>query len=124
MPPFGCILVCCMLLIMGARIANRRKQLDIKQNSLAEMIDISNNYMSGIECGKENPSLEVFIKLCNALQVTPDYLLLGNMHSNNIPQNIYDGLRLCSEADVQLLSDFLQLLIQRNVKPWNDNNFV
>ena len=110
--------------IMGARIANRRKQLDIKQNSLAEMIDISNNYMSGIECGKENPSLEVFIKLCNALQVTPDYLLLGNMHSNNIPQNIYDGLRLCSEADVQLLSDFLQLLIQRNVKQWNDSNFV
>ena len=110
--------------IMGARIANRRKQLDIKQNNLAEMIDISNNYMSGIECGKENPSLEVFIKLCNALQVTPDYLLLGNMHSNNIPQNIYDGLRLCSDADVQLLSDFLQLLIQRNEKAWNDKNFV
>ena len=110
--------------IMGIRIANRRKQLNMKQNVLAEMIDISNNYLSGIECGKENPSLEVFIKLCNALQVTPDYLLLGSMHSNNIPQNIAEGLRLCTEDDIQLFSDLLQLLIQRSGKHWNENNYV
>lgn len=114
----------CDYSIMGMRIANCRKQLNMKQNVLAEMIDISNNYLSGIEGGKENPSLEVFIKLCNALQVTPDYLLLGSMHSNNIRQNIYDGLRLCSEEDVQLLSDFLQLLIQRSGYQWNDKNYV
>lgn len=110
--------------IMGMRIANRRKQLNIKQNVLAEMIGISNNYLSGIEGGKENPSLEVFIKLCNALQVTPDYLLMGSMHSNNIHQNIYDGLRLCSEEDVKLVSDFLQLLIQRGSNQWNNKNYV
>ena len=110
--------------IMGARIANRRKQLDIKQNALAEQIGISNNYLSGIERGKENPSLEVIVRLCNALQVTPDYLLLGSMHSNNIPQNISEGLRLCSKEDIELLSDFLQLLIRRSSKRWNNENFV
>lgn len=110
--------------VMGTRIANRRKQLDIKQNVLAEMVEISNNYLSGIECGKENPSLEVFIKLCNALQVTPDYLLLGNMHSNNVPQNIADGLRLCSKEDVELLSKIVQFLIQRSSNHWNDKNYT
>jgi len=110
--------------VMGMRIANRRKQLDMKQNVLAEKVRISNNYLSGIECGKENPSLEVFIRLCNELQVTPDYLLLGNMHSNNVPQNITDGLRMCSKEDVELLSKIVQHLVDRNCKNWNDKNYT
>ena len=43
--------------VMGVRIANRRKQMGMKQNVLAEKIEISNNYLSGIERGKEKPSL-------------------------------------------------------------------
>ncbi len=110
--------------VLGMRIANRRKQMGIKQNVLAEQLDISNNYLSGIERGKENPSLEIIIKICNALQVTPDYLLLGNMHSNNIPQNITEGLRLCSNEDIELIMGILQILIQRRGKKWNSDNYV
>lgn len=110
--------------LMGMRIASRRKQLNMKQSALAEAIDISNNYLSGIECGKENPSLEVFIKLCNALQVTPDFLLLGSMRSNNIPQNLYDALRLCSQEDIEIISKILQIYVEKSGKQWNDENFV
>lgn len=67
--------------------------MGFKQNMLAERLDLSNNYLSSIERGKEKPSLEVIVNICNALQVTPDYLLMGNMYSNNVPQNIADGLR-------------------------------
>ena len=84
---------------IGQRIARRRIQIGLKQLELADRLDISNNYLSSIERGKENPSLEVIVSLCNELRVTPDYLLMGNMYSNNIPQNIVDGLRICSEAD-------------------------
>ena len=109
---------------LGSRIAKRRKALGIRQNALAAEIDISNNYLSGIECGKENPSLEVLAKLCNALEVTPDYLLMGNMHSSNIPQNIVEGLRLCSAEDIELVSGIIRLMVERRNEKWNFDNFI
>lgn len=109
---------------IGQRIAKRRTQMGLKQNVLAERIDISNNYLSGIERGKEKPSLEIIVKICNALQVTPDYLLMGNMHSNNIPQNIVDGLRLCSSDDLSLLSVIMGHMVERQGIKWNNDNFA
>ena len=109
---------------MGQRIAKRRKQLAIMQNVLAENIGISNNHLSSIECGKATPSLDLVVKICNALEVTPDYLLMGTMHSTNVPQNIYDGLRLCSQQDIDLISVIVQHMVSRRSQTWNENNFV
>ena len=61
---------------MGNRIKLRRKELKIKQNELAELLDISNNHMSSIETGKQKPSMDTFIKICEKLQVTPDFFYL------------------------------------------------
>ena len=87
---------------MGNRIKIRRKELRIKQAELAERLNISNNHMSSIENGRQKPSLDIFIQICNLLNVTPDYLLLGSMHAYNIPQDIIDKLLLCNQADIQL----------------------
>lgn len=99
---------------MGNRIKTRRKELHIKQAEFAEMLNISNNHMSSIENGRQKPSLDTFIKICNLLNVTPDYLLLGNMHAYNLPQDIIDKLRLCTQADIELARDFIELLVKRN----------
>lgn len=109
---------------LGLRIAKRRKHLGMKQNMLAEKLEISNNYLSSIEHGKETPNLDVLIKICNALKVTPDYLLMGNMYSENTPQAIIDGLRLCSAEDIQFLYGIIQLMIDRHSRKWNSDNFV
>ena len=47
-----------------------------------------------------------------------------SMHSNNVPQNITDGLRMCSKEDVELLSKIVQHLVDRNCKNWNDKNYT
>lgn len=91
---------------MGIRIKVRRKELKIKQAELAETLEISNNHMSSIENGRQKPSLDTFIGICRCLNVTPDYLLLGTMHAYNIPQDILDKLRLCSQSDIELARDF------------------
>lgn len=101
---------------MGNRIKIRRKELRIKQAELAEKLNISNNHMSSIENGRQKPSLDIFIQICNLLSITPDYLLLGSMHAYNIPQDIIDKLRLCSPSDVELAGDFIELLVKRNNK--------
>ena len=77
--------------------------------------------MSSIENGRQKPSLDIFIRICNLLNVTPDYLLLGNMHAYNIPQDIIDKLRLCTQADI-LAGDFIELLVKRNSKAHNEPN--
>lgn len=109
---------------MGSRIASRRKHLKINQNTLAEQLGISNNHLSSLEKGKVNPSLELLIELCNALKVTPDYLLMGVMHQNNIPLNIYEELRLCSEHDIQIIQHIVHFMAETHSEKWNDDNFV
>jgi transcriptional regulator with XRE-family HTH domain len=110
--------------LLGERIRNRRRQTNIKQNVLAERLEISNNYLSGIERGREKPSLEILVKICNALEITPDYLLMGCMHSNNVPQSITEGLRLCSPEDIDLIKTMVQYMVSKNETKWNHDNFV
>ena len=109
---------------MGQRIKLRRKELKISQTELAELIDVSNNHMSSIENAKTKPSMDNFIKLCEVLKVTPDYLLLGSIHINNITLDIYDKLRLCSKDDLKLANSIIELLVKRNHSQWNSNNFI
>lgn len=99
---------------MGNRIKVRRKELKIKQAKLAEDLGISNNHMSSIENGRQKPSMDTFIGICNFLSITPDYLLLGTMHAYNIPQDILDKLRLCTQSDIELARDIIELLVRRN----------
>ncbi len=107
-------------IILGNRIRLRRKELGLSQNKLAELLDISNNHMSAIENGREKPSFEKFIKLCELLKTTPDFLLLGTIHSCNVPQNITDNLRLCSPEDIKLVGEIIELMVARNQNTWNE----
>lgn len=109
---------------MGNRIKVRRKELKMKQAELAEALEISNNHMSSIENGREKPSLDIFINICNCLNVTPDYLLLGTMHAYNIPQDIFDKLRLCNQSDIELANDFIELLVKRNNPNHSKNHCI
>lgn len=86
----------------------------MKQSELAEELGISNNHMSSVETGHQKLSMDTFIHLCNVLRVTPDFLLLGNMHAHNIPDNIADKLRLCTQSDIELAESFIELLVLRN----------
>ena len=44
---------------------------------LAEKLNISNNHLSSIETGKQRPSFEMFLQICDTLKINPDYLILG-----------------------------------------------
>ena len=104
---------------MGRRIRLRRKELGLTQNKLAELLEVSNNHLSAIENGREKPSLEKFVILCERLKTTPDFLLLGNLHSCNVTQNIADNLRLCDADDIKLIAQIVEILVARNQNFWN-----
>ena len=96
---------------MGKRIQKRRKEMKLKQTQLAELAGISNHYLCNIENGRSIPSLEIFAELCAALKVTPDYLLLGNIRGGNVPMNLVDKIKLCSEEDVNRIEKIIDSFI-------------
>lgn len=60
---------------LGMRIRSKRKERHITQSALAETAEISLSFLGHIERGSRKASLETVVALCNALQVSPTYLL-------------------------------------------------
>jgi len=55
---------------LGARIREIRKRRKLSQEMLAERAGISAQYVSNIERGKENPTLDLLLRLADALKVS------------------------------------------------------
>lgn len=51
----------------------------MKKNALAPKTCFSNYHISNIENGYSVLGIETFAKICNALNITPDYLLLSSL---------------------------------------------
>lgn len=79
---------------LGKRIREERIKQGLTQEQLAEKADISLNFMSLIENGK-NMSVQTLVNLSNALNVSIDCLLHDNIPScqdkilDQISQNLY-----------------------------------
>jgi transcriptional regulator with XRE-family HTH domain len=54
----------------GQAIRRRRRELDLSQEQLAEMTELHRTYISNIERGTLNPTLETMEKLVKALSIT------------------------------------------------------
>lgn len=59
---------------IGKVIRAARLEKDLNQSELAQRSGISNAYLSQIESGKQEPSLETIEKICQVLD-TPAYIL-------------------------------------------------
>lgn len=69
---------------MGDRVQDTRKNRGLTQEQLAKKIDITVEYMSQIERGLKTPSMQVFIKLVEVLDVSADYLLRDTVSTRNL----------------------------------------
>lgn len=67
---------------LGKRINITRKDRGITAEQLSEVCSINATYLRQIEGGTKVPSLPVFIVLCNALEISPNYLLQDELDTN------------------------------------------
>lgn len=67
---------------LGKRIATRRKELGLKQSQVNEMAGLSDKYLSNIERATSVLSIDVLMKICTVLEITPNDLLLGTTEEN------------------------------------------
>ncbi|KKP55727.1 MAG: DNA-binding protein [Microgenomates group bacterium GW2011_GWD1_33_9] len=54
---------------LGKSVRKYRKRAGLKQNQLAEMINLSDKYIQLIEAGERKPSLKTIYKIAKALNV-------------------------------------------------------
>lgn len=69
---------------MGKRINEVRKSRCLTADKLSELCNINATYLRQIEGGVKMPSLPVFIDICKALHISPDYLLQDELGENEI----------------------------------------
>lgn len=99
---------------IGSRIAQRRKELNLTQSQLAEIVELSKNHISNIENGGSYSS-ETLLMICDALSITPDYVLFGTIRKDR-KEDFADILKLCNEWEISVLLEFANVLINRREK--------
>ena len=75
---------------LGQQLRQARQKKGYPQQALAEIADIGNVYLGEIERGSKMPSLNIFVKLIEALDVSADYILRDELTSGK--EYIYDEL--------------------------------
>lgn len=65
--------------LIGKRIKHRREVSGLSQEQLAELLNLSTNHISSMECGKSLLTTKRLLSLCNILGGTPDYYLVGEI---------------------------------------------
>ena len=60
---------------IGAKIKYYRQLKDIDQTKLENMVGISPQYLSKIECGKQMPSIQVLLLIAEKLSIDAAYLI-------------------------------------------------
>ena len=95
---------------IGKRIAQRRKEMGLKQVEVCERAGINDKYLSCIERATSIPSLEVVMKLALALDTTPDTFLAGSVR--------YEGDQWRDVAELMRGMNAKQLDLAKNFLSW------
>jgi len=72
--------------LIGKRLKSLRREKFLTQEGLAEEADLNPKYLSSLELGKENPTLDTLLKLSKALKVELSDIFLLDHEQENIRQ--------------------------------------
>lgn len=101
---------------VGVRIGNRRRKMGLKQSEVNEMIGLSYKYLSQIESGRTIPSIDALMKICAALNTTPDHLLLGAVRNDGDDEHIREKVKMVTGRNkIDLLSEFIDWLAEHKL---------
>ena len=91
--------------VVGERIRNCRKDKKLTQCSLAEKLDYaSERQLQRIESGEISCSVDKLVEIAQVLEVSTDYLLLGEQNGNGF-QKYFEGK---TEKQIEYLGRILE----------------
>ena len=99
---------------LGKKLRQARKRKGYTQHALSEIANIGDVYLGEIERGIKMPSLNIFIKLVEALDISADYILRDELTSgkeyiyDEITQKLKDLTPKQRKTAVDILDAYLQ----------------
>ena len=100
---------------LGRRINTARKDRGLTADRLSEMCHINATYLRQIEGGTKMPSLSVFIDICNALKISPDYLLQDVLVENEISKikELAELWKSTSPSEQEIATAMIRAVLER-----------
>ena len=109
--------------LIGLRIHQKRKEERLTQEQLAEKVEISTGYLSMIERGDKQASLPVLCNLADALSLSLDETVFGNLKA--IQKNGPEWEKIladCSGSEKEVIMETVntlkKMLIQNRRSSW------
>ena len=90
-------------MLIGSRIRDLRKKLNLTLQELGEMINVTKVSISCYENETRSPDIETFESLINALNTTPDFLLGRDKFTVLEGDNKYKIF--LSNTDIEIMSE-------------------
>lgn len=100
--------------LFGQRVKRLRARLGLTQDQLAERIHISPKYLSNIERGKENPTLDTLLRMAKSLKVEPWEMFFVELESLNhqaLKKKVSQLLEETNEEKLRLIVQLLQAVL-------------
>lgn len=69
---------------IGMRIKQVREAAGLTQERLAELLDVTAQYISGVKRGAVGLSVPILTNLCSVLLVSSDFILFGDMDVSDV----------------------------------------
>ena len=104
--------------LLAKRLSKIRKEKGLTQAQLAEKANLTNNYISNIETQHSIPSLETLVKICNALEITPNDLLMGTVQTSSeyLLQESFEKFSQCTPKERRLINKFIAAFLEEREK--------
>lgn len=108
--------------LLGKHIRERRKEKKYTLEQLAEKLDVSTTFIGQIERAKGIPSLETLVKIANALEISTDSLLFGDLNTksgdNHFVQKVKELTEHFTPREKELLLKNIEIIseIKNDVK--------
>ena len=101
---------------LGRRINEVRKDRGFTADGLSELCHINATYLRQIEGGVKMPSLSVFIDICNALKISPDYLLQDVLVENEVSKikELAELWKSTSPSEQEIATAIIRAVLERN----------
>ena len=102
---------------IGLKIKERRQQLGITQEHIANVLEVNLSHISNIECGRANPSLTALVKIANILECSVDYFISGEYtykidkdKEKTLDDKIMDKIKNCDSDKKQRILKMIDIL--------------
>ena len=110
---------------LGKHINMVRKARGFTADRLSELCNINATYLRQIEGGTKVPSLPVFINICNALKISPDYLLRDSLADNDVSKikELTELWENTSPSQQEIATTMIRAVLEHKEKK-NDQPFI